>query len=70
MNDKRNVIRKTNKTKNISELNDVDGFICAECDIRLEAWNRYLKDEDSECEFCYEYAFRYCPNCGRKVKEI
>lgn len=63
------MIRKTNKTRNISNLNDVDGFICAECGIQLKDWSRIVTDEDTGDEFCYEYAFEYYPNCGRKVVE-
>ena len=69
MSGKRNVIRHTNKTRNISNLNDVDGFICAECGIQLKDWSRIVTDEDTGDEFCYEYSFEYCPNCGRKVVE-
>lgn len=69
MSSKRNVIRHTNKTRNISNLNDVDEFICAECGIKLKDWSRIVTDEEAEDEYCYEYAFEYCPNCGRKVVE-
>ena len=53
--------------ENESEWNEVDGFVCSVCGIRLEGWSKIVEDEEQE--FYYEYAFKYCPNCGAKVVE-
>lgn len=45
-----------------------DQFICSECGIELRDWGRIVKDDDGE-EYFTEYEFRYCPNCGKEIKE-
>ena len=52
---------------NNSEYNEVDGFVCSECGLHLEDWNRYVYDEDSDDTYMQEYEFKYCPECGTKV---
>ena len=47
--------------RNITEENPVDDFICSKCGIHLYDW---IKKDDEDC---YEYEFKYCPNCGAKV---
>ena len=41
-----------------------DEFKCSVCGLHLEDWIR-LDDEGN----CYEYEFKYCPNCGAKMDE-
>ena len=56
--------------QHIGDINEVDQFICSECGIHLEDWVRVEYDEDwgyPPEKFIYEYAFKYCPNCGRKI---
>ena len=50
--------------KNITEMHQVDEFICSECGIDITDFCRY----DPENEACYEYVFKYCPNCGAKME--
>ena len=49
--------------KNITEMHPVDEFICSECGIDIADFCRYDPKEDA----CYEYEFKYCPNCGAKM---
>ena len=44
-----------------------DEFRCSRCGIHLEDWVMYEYDEEFEDEFCYEYEFDYCPNCGARM---
>ena len=60
---------ETPECENISELHPVDGFICSECGVILEQWSRVNIDEE-DSYYSQECAFRYCPNCGRKIKVI
>lgn len=50
--------------KNITEMHPVDEFICSKCGIVITDFCRYDPEEDA----CYEYAFKYCPNCGAKME--
>lgn len=55
-------------TKNVgTDYAEVDQFICEECGIHLQDWRRVEIDEDDGDISYYEYTFRYCPNCGRKI---
>lgn len=45
---------------------DVDQFVCSECGIELQGWHRVERDEDTGEKSFYEYALKYCPNCGRR----
>lgn len=55
-------------TKNVgTDYAEVDQFICEECGIPLQDWRRVEIDEDDGDISYYEYTFRYCPNCGRKI---
>jgi DNA-directed RNA polymerase subunit RPC12/RpoP len=47
---------------------DVDQFVCSECGIELQDWNRVGRDEDNGEESFYEYTLKYCPNCGRRIE--
>jgi len=44
-----------------------DEFICSECGIHLTDWIR-VEIDDNNCISCFEYEFRYCPNCGSEVE--
>ena len=54
--------------ENITENNPVDEFVCSECGIILEDWSKVEIDEDDGERTNHEYAFRYCPNCGKPMK--
>lgn len=43
-------------------------FKCSVCDITLEGCTRVVTDEDDGELYYYEYEFKYCPNCGAKMK--
>ena len=53
--------------RNISDCNPVNEFICSECGLIMRELRGYEIDEDTNDESCYEFEFRYCPRCGRKV---
>ena len=55
--------RRVERGENMGTLHEVDEFICSKCGIRLQEWARIVTDEDGE-EYHYEYAFKFCPNCG------
>ena len=48
---------------------DCDQFVCSGCGIELQDWHRVERDEDDGDITYHEYTFKYCPDCGRKVKE-
>ena len=60
--------RKTCKNVAI-EYDDCDQFVCSECGIELQDWHRVERDEDDGDVTYHEYRFRFCPNCGMKIKE-
>lgn len=41
---------------------EADEFICSNCGLHLEDW--VGRDTDGSA---YEFAFRFCPNCGGEV---
>nr|DAT40705.1 MAG TPA: MqsA [Caudoviricetes sp.] len=47
---------------------DCDEFVCSKCGIYLEEWVEVSIDEDYDDEIHSEYVFKYCPNCGAKIK--
>ena len=47
---------------------EADEFKCSVCGLHLEDWSRRVYDEDADDEYWVEYAFKYCPNCGAKMK--
>lgn len=47
---------------------DCDEFVCSKCGIHLEEWVEVSIDEDYDDEIHSEYVFKYCPNCGAKIK--
>ena len=55
--------------RNIAEdYADVDQFVCSECGIELQDWDRVERDEDTGEESFHEYTLKYCPNCGRRIE--
>lgn len=54
-------------TRNLAEVSDT--FICKECGIHLEDCVKCVYDEDAEDTTHYEYEFKFCPECGRKIVE-
>lgn len=55
-------------TKNLSEYDDCDGFVCAKCGFEVEDWNAIERDEDYQKEKnIYSYDLKYCPDCGRRI---
>lgn len=53
---------------NNQNFHEVDEFCCSECGLHLEDWSRRVYDEENDDEFWVEYAFKYCPECGAKIK--
>lgn len=47
---------------------DCDEFVCSKCGIHLMEWVEVSIDEDYDDEIHSEYVFKYCPNCGAKIK--
>ena len=62
------VKRKTCKNLAV-EYDDCDQFVCSQCGIELQDWRRVEHDEDDGDVTYNEYRFRFCPNCGAKIKE-
>ena len=60
--------RKQSEGENIGTVHPVDEFVCSKCGIHLEGWTRVVTDEDDGELYYYEYEFKYCPNCGAKMK--
>lgn len=59
------VVHGYNDNQNFHEA---DEFKCSVCGLHLEDWSRRVYDEDADDEYWVEYAFKYCPNCGAKMK--
>ena len=48
---------------------DCDEFVCSKCGIHLMEWVEVRIDEDYDETHC-ECEFKYCPNCGAKIKVV
>lgn len=60
-------------TENLSEVSFSDNFICKNCGIQLKDWVKVVpeKYEDGYVDYTeQEYEFKFCPNCGAKIKEV
>lgn len=57
---------KNNKYgKNLNdEFYDTDQFICSECGLHLQDWEKIIGDGEIE-----EFEFKFCPNCGADMRE-
>lgn len=51
---------------NNQNYHEVDEFRCSVCGLHLEDWERHV--HDGGAEFIREYEFKYCPECGVKIK--
>lgn len=62
-------LSKVNICHNMNtDYDSVDQFVCSECGIELQDWNRVEREDDGEIIY-HEYHLRYCPNCGRKIED-
>lgn len=48
---------------------DSDEFFCSNCSIQLRGWYSIEHYPDDDIEY-NDYEFKYCPNCGAKIKRI
>lgn len=55
--------------ENLSEYDTIDEFECSNCGIVLGEYQEIEIDEDDGDRCTYQYRLRYCPNCGRKIKD-
>lgn len=64
---------KTDTCENVGEdYAEFDQFVCSKCGIELQDWHGVERDMDDEFReevSYYEYTFRFCPHCGRKIVE-
>ena len=61
--------RKQRVCENMTANHPVDEFVCSECSLITRDNARWEIDEDADGdETQYEFAFRFCPRCGAKVK--
>ena len=58
---------RTRTAHNISKFNPVDEFICDKCNLKLSDWLRFELDEETADVSYFEFSFKYCPECGRKI---
>ena len=54
--------------ENIAEMHPTDGFTCSKCGITIIDFVEERVDEEYHASY-YEFAIKYCPNCGAKVVE-
>lgn len=50
------------------DYDDCDQFVCSNCGIELQDWHAVERSEDGDISY-HEYEFRYCPNCGAKIRK-
>lgn len=62
-------VENDNTCTHIGDIAQCNQFICSECGIHLEDWRRLVVDKDDDTTYNYEYEFKFCPNCGRKIVE-
>lgn len=48
---------------------DSEEFFCSKCGIQLRGWYSIEHNPDDDIEYS-DYEFKYCPNCGAKIKRI
>ena len=57
-------------TKNVGkDYAACDQFVCEKCGSELQDWIRIGRDDDGTGMCAYDYIFKYCPNCGREIRE-
>lgn len=54
----------TNDAKDYAEF---DQFVCSRCGIHLEDW-KLIDESDIDNGITHDYVFKFCPNCGARVK--
>lgn len=54
-----------NSVINLAKVADCDEFKCSKCGIQLSGWTR-VEEEDKDVSH-FEYEFKYCPECGRRI---
>jgi len=59
---------KDDTVTNLAEIADYDEFKCSKCGIRLSGWARVEIDEEDGDISHFEYEFKYCPECGRRIR--
>ncbi len=57
----------TRTAHNISKFNPVDEFICDKCNLKLSDWLRFELDEETADVSYFEFSFKFCPECGRRI---
>ena len=60
--------RKQSEGENVTKMHPVDEFICEKCGAIFRDVPLIVIDEDDGEEYNYEFAFKFCPKCGMKVK--
>lgn len=60
---------KNGRTGNITDRNPHDRFHCGECGFMICDWDAYGFEDETDERFSYDFAMKYCPNCGRKVEK-
>lgn len=50
------------------KFHEVDEFRCSVCGLHLEDWQRCIHDEETNDVHFQGFVFKYCPNCGAKMK--
>ena len=56
-------------TRNIRGRNPVDKFVCEKCGHKIDGWTAFEFEDETDDRFDYEFAFKFCPSCGRKVEK-
>lgn len=57
------------ETRNITDRNPNDRFNCEACGFMVCDWDAYGFEDETDERFSYDFAMKYCPNCGRKVEK-
>jgi hypothetical protein len=59
------ISQNENTVINLAKIADCDEFKCSKCGIQLSGWTR-VEEEDNDVSH-FEYEFKYCPECGRRI---
>ena len=59
----------TETTRNISGRNPIDKFVCEKCGFMVDGWTAFNFEDETDDRFDYEFAFKFCPSCGRRVEK-
>lgn len=63
-----------NNTNNVcyninTGYSESDEFFCSNCGIQLRGWYSIEQHHPDDIEY-KDYEFKYCPNCGARIKRI